>query len=79
MSKSRPGKVHLHLLLDEELMDRFKSYFPGFGAQSRVIRSLIERQLKFLDERTAERLRTSAPAIQLPELGPLETELVNPQ
>ena len=37
MSKSRPGKVHLHLLLDEELMDRFKSYFPGFGAQSRVV------------------------------------------
>ncbi len=79
MSKSRPGKVHLHLLLDEELMDRFKSYFPGFGAQSRVIRALIERQLKFLDDRTAEALRARAPDIQLPDLGPLESDLVSPQ
>jgi len=79
MSKSRPGKVHLHLLLDEELMDRFKSYFPGFGAQSRVIRALIERQLKFLDDRTAEALRARSPDIQLPDLGPLESDLVSPQ
>ena len=79
MSKSRPGKVHLHLLLDEELMDRFKSYFPGFGAQSRVVRALIERQLKFLDDRTAEKLRETAPQIRLPEIGPLETDLVEPQ
>ena len=79
MSKSRPGKVHLHLLLDEELMDRFKSYFPGFGAQSRVVRALIERQLKFLDDRTAEALRARAPDIQLPDLGPLESDLVSPQ
>jgi hypothetical protein len=60
-------------------MDRFKSYFPGFGAQSRVVRSLIERQLKFLDDRTAEKLRSSAPSIQLPDLGPLESELVSPE
>ena len=79
MSKSRPGKVHLHLLLDEELMDRFKSYFPGFGAQSRVVRALIERQLKFLDDRTAEALRARTPDIQLPDLGPLESDLVTPQ
>jgi|KBSSwiStaDraftv2_1062776.scaffolds.fasta_scaffold00380_33 hypothetical protein len=79
MSKSRPGKVHLHLLLDEELMDRFKSYFPGFGAQSRVVRALIERQLKFLDDRTAEALRAKSPDIQLPDLGPLESDLVAPQ
>jgi hypothetical protein len=78
MSKSRPGKVHLHLLLDEELMERFKSYFPGFGAQSRVVRALIERQLKFLDDRTAEALRARAPEINLPDAGPLESDLVDP-
>ena len=79
MSKSRPGKIHLHLLLDEELMERFRTYFPGFGSQSRVIRSLIERQLKYLDDRTAEKLRETSPSIQLPDLGPLETDLVEPQ
>lgn len=78
MSRSRPGKVHLHLLLDEELMERFKSYFPGFGAQSRVIRALIERQLKYLDERTAEALRAKAPDIILPDVPAIESDLVEP-
>ena len=78
MSKSRPGKTHLHLLLDEDLMERFKSYFPGFGAQSRVVRALIERQIRYLDERTAEKLRELRPEIHLPETPPMESDLVDP-
>lgn len=61
-------------MIPTELHDRLSTYLPQKGQKSRLVRALLERQIRHWDKRAAEQL--GAP---IPSDGPLEAELLEPQ
>lgn len=63
--------VSLHVMIPQELHDRLSAYLPQKGQKSRLIRALIERQIRHWDARAAAALGRP-----IPSDGPLESELL---
>lgn len=59
----------LHILIPSTLDDRLRAYFPNRGQKTLLIRTLLERQIQYLDQKTAQR-------VQIPSDSPLPAELL---